>query len=41
VIGFICNFLVKAVDRRFHMKETDERAAGASVATAKAATAEA
>ena len=26
VIGFICNFLVKAVDARFHMKATDARA---------------
>jgi MFS family permease len=25
VIGFICNFLVKAVDARFHMKEGDVR----------------
>ncbi len=24
VIGFICNFLVKAVDARFHMKEKSE-----------------
>jgi len=26
VIGFICNFLVKAVDARYHMKEDDNRA---------------
>jgi hypothetical protein len=26
VIGFICNYLVKAVDARFHMKEDDNRA---------------
>ena len=26
VIGFICNFLVKAVDARFHMKANDARA---------------
>jgi hypothetical protein len=25
VIGFICNFFVKAVDARFHMKEADDR----------------
>jgi hypothetical protein len=25
VIGFICNFLVKAVDARFHMKANDPR----------------
>ena len=25
VIGFICNFFVKAVDRRFHMSENDDR----------------
>jgi MFS family permease len=36
VIGFICNFLVKAVDRRFHMKEGDKRVVGATVATAEA-----
>jgi MFS family permease len=36
VIGFICNFLVKAVDRRFHIKEGDQRAVGANVATAEA-----
>jgi MFS family permease len=36
VIGFICNLLVKAVDRRFHMKEGDERVVGGRVATAKA-----
>jgi hypothetical protein len=30
VIGFICNYLVKAVDARYHMKENDVRgAAGA------------
>ena len=26
VIGFICNFIVKAVDARYHMKEDDNRA---------------
>jgi hypothetical protein len=26
VIGFICNFLVKAVHERFHMKTNDPRA---------------
>jgi hypothetical protein len=30
VIGFICNFFVKAVDKRFHMKESD----GDALATA-------
>ena len=27
VIGFICNFFVKAVDARFHMKANDDRGA--------------
>jgi len=25
VFGFICNFLIKAVDARFHMKAADAR----------------
>ena len=25
VIGFICNFFVKAVNARFHMKDADDR----------------
>ena len=38
VIGFICNFLVKAVDARFHMKANDARAneSGAAPAGARA-----
>jgi len=35
VIGFICNFLVKAVDARFHMKASDAR--GKDPGTAPAA----
>jgi hypothetical protein len=35
VIGFICNFFVKAVDKRFHMKANDAR--GADPADAGAA----
>jgi hypothetical protein len=35
VIGFICNFLVKAVDARFHMKANDAR--GKDPGTAPAA----
>jgi MFS family permease len=39
VIGFICNFFVKAVDARFHMKANDNRgtAPGSAQATAPAA----
>jgi len=38
VVGFICNFLVKAVDARFHMKANDARAkeSGAAPAAARA-----
>ncbi len=36
VIGFICNFLVKAVDARFHMKATDARAKESGTAPAAA-----
>ncbi|NUR12246.1 MAG: OFA family MFS transporter [Bradyrhizobium sp.] len=36
VIGFICNFLVKAVDARFHMTADDERSADSKTATAAA-----
>jgi hypothetical protein len=35
VIGFICNLLVKAVDARFHMKDSNE--AGNATAAAAAA----
>jgi hypothetical protein len=35
VIGFICNFLVKAVDKRFHMRpEREAEAAAAAVGAA-------
>jgi MFS family permease len=39
VIGFICNFFVKAVDARFHMKANDNRGTepGSAQATAPAA----
>ncbi len=39
VIGFICNFFVKAVDARFHMKANDDRGTepGSANATAPAA----
>ena len=39
VIGFICNFFVKAVDARFHMKANDNRGTepGSAKATAPAA----
>jgi heme/copper-type cytochrome/quinol oxidase subunit 1 len=38
IIGFICNFLVKAVDARFHMKANDARGnePGAAPAGARA-----
>jgi len=36
VIGFICNFLVKAVDARFHMKATDGRGKESGTAAAAA-----
>jgi MFS family permease len=36
VIGFICNFLVKAVAERYHMKANDPRAHDQAVAGAKA-----
>jgi hypothetical protein len=38
VIGFICNFLVRAVDARFHMKANDARVKepGAAPAAARA-----
>jgi len=36
VIGFICNFLVRAVDARFHMKASDGRAKEPGVAPAAA-----
>jgi len=38
VIGFICNFLIKAVHARFHMQESDARGreAGAVPAGARA-----
>jgi hypothetical protein len=37
VIGFICNLLVKAVDARFHMKDSNEVGnATAAAAAAKA-----
>ena len=36
VIGFICNFLVKAVDARFHMTADDERSADSKTANAAA-----
>jgi MFS family permease len=38
VIGFICNFLVKAVDSRFHMSANDDRGTepGGAAASAKA-----
>jgi hypothetical protein len=29
VIGFICNFMIKAVNARYHMKENDVRAPNA------------
>jgi hypothetical protein len=35
VIGFVCNFLVKAVDQRFHMRpEREAEAAEAAVGAA-------
>jgi hypothetical protein len=34
VIGFICNFLVKAVDKRFHMRPEREAEAAAAVGAA-------
>jgi MFS family permease len=39
VIGFICNYFVKAVDARFHMKANDNRGTepGSATATAPAA----
>jgi len=36
VIGFICNFLVKAVDARFHMEANDARTKDPGVAPAAA-----
>jgi hypothetical protein len=36
VVGFICNFLIKAVDARFHMKSSDARANEPGVAPAGA-----
>ena len=36
VIGFICNFLVKAVDARFHMKANDDRVKDPGTAAAAA-----
>jgi MFS family permease len=37
VLGLICNFLIKAVDKRFHMKEQSDDALGAAgAATARA-----
>ena len=36
VIGFICNFLIKAVDARFHMKASDSRDSDPAVAPAGA-----
>src|SRR4029078_5844164 len=35
-VGFICNFLVKAVDARFHMKANDARAKESGAAPAAA-----
>jgi heme/copper-type cytochrome/quinol oxidase subunit 1 len=32
VIGFICNFMIKAVSARYHMKENDPRAHDATAA---------
>jgi hypothetical protein len=34
VVGFICNFLVKAVDARFHMKKSEADLRGAAGARA-------
>jgi hypothetical protein len=36
VIGFICNFFVKAVHARFHMKATDDRGTEPGIAPAGA-----
>src|SRR5690242_16306199 len=36
VIGFICNLLIKAVDARFHMKESDARGSDPALAPAGA-----
>jgi hypothetical protein len=36
VVGFICNFLVKAVDARFHMKASDARGKDPGAAPAAA-----
>ena len=36
VIGFICNYFVKAVNARFHMTENDTRGIEAGTAGARA-----
>jgi MFS family permease len=36
VVGFICNLLIKAVDRRFHMKEQSDEALRSAPAAARA-----
>ena len=37
MIGFICNFLVKAVNARFHMKADDAERAAAQIGAARKA----
>jgi MFS family permease len=41
VIGFICNFMIKAVSARYHMKENDARAHDSVASTAQPAAARA